>query len=154
MAIERVIRERKEREKAAEEEKKLFKPQINAASREIARRTGRDTVPVERRLQNDDDERKRRVEAERAYKEAEELRECTFQPEIAHYGGQIAQNFTERQDALQKKKAAFEENLQRRRQKQAEDEVLYVQEHCTAFRATPVPDYGIKLFNNDPGTRR
>ena len=49
---------------------------------------------------------------------------------------------------------AFEENLQRRRQKQAEDEVLYVQEHCTAFRATPVPDYGIKLFNNDPGTRR
>ena len=149
-----MIREQKEREKAAEEEKRLYKPQINAASREIARRTGRGAVPVEKRLQNDADERKRRVDAERAYKEAEELRECTFRPEIAGFRGEILQSFEERQDALQKKKAAFEENLQRRRQRQAEDEVLYVQEHCAAFRAAPVPDYGIKLFNNDPGTRR
>lgn len=49
-AVERVIMERKEREKAAEEEKRLYKPQINAASREIARRTGRAAVPVELRL--------------------------------------------------------------------------------------------------------
>jgi len=36
---------------------------------------------------------------------------------------------------------------------QEKDSEQYVQEHCNSFRAGPVPDYGIKLFDNDRETK-
>ncbi|CAL6056331.1 Conserved_hypothetical protein [Hexamita inflata] len=126
-----------------------FQPELNEVSKHLAI----NREPIVERLQTAQLEKEAKLQQLRMQKELKEIEECTFKPSINEFQGH-QQDFMEKQQRLLDKRRNLEKELELKRIQKEEDEIRYVQEHCEGFKAKPIPDYGIKLFNNDSSQKK